>query len=609
MPVVSASERYIAFRTRASLVAGDTNGDFDIYLLDTTTSTVTRESLGNVGQQGAPSFEGASLPSMSADARYVAFTSYASNLVPIDPNHNSDVFVRDRCISAGVPVPGCTPTTELVSLSPSGMQADYQCESGHPYSGGPAISGDGRWVVFNCAVSADLIGAYAPGHACGDTNVGCAGVYLRDRCIANGAAVPGCVPGTTLVSQTPTGAFPNSGSALYPVISGDGSRILYTSTATDIVPIDPGFPQQYHVFMFDRATSATTLLSVPGNTGDLFPAAMSISADGLRAVWSLGSRISFWADCASIAPVCGNGATELGCEDCDDGALVDGDGCDSNCRFTGCDNGVVTAGEGCDDGNTVDGDGCDSNCTPTSCGNDIKTSGEGCDDGDLVSNDGCSDTCAVEPGELTPSGKGKADCEMELMPYYQPVKVKDVPKNTVVCRDDDPSCDFGPTLGDKYCYFRVAFCANVTDPRFTCTPIDLAGVRFTKPNFEKFPPSDVDLFNGQWLYQDFASVGGDLSRVCEVGPVGRPCSGDYDCGAGGKCGKLQFNFVPPLTTQNTCTTFGRVAVPLKEKVPGVLKQNSVTLKYKAYASKDPISGKPRNVDSDSLKLICLPPTP
>jgi cysteine-rich repeat protein len=62
--------------------------------------------------------------------------------------------------------------------------------------------------------------------------------------------------------------------------------------------------------------------------------------------------------------VCGNGAVEAP-ELCDDGNLVDGDGCDSNCTPTGCGNGIVTAGEQCDDGNLVDGDCCSSTCTIT----------------------------------------------------------------------------------------------------------------------------------------------------------------------------------------------------------------------------------------------------
>lgn len=89
---------------------------------------------------------------------------------------------------------------------------------------------------------------------------------------------------------------------------------------------------------------------------------------------------------------CGNGVVTSG-EQCDDGNLVDGDGCDSNCTFTGCGNGVATAGEQCDDGNPIDGDGCDSNCAPTGCGNGIATAPEDCDDGNLADGDGCDGNC------------------------------------------------------------------------------------------------------------------------------------------------------------------------------------------------------------------------
>jgi cysteine-rich repeat protein len=93
-----------------------------------------------------------------------------------------------------------------------------------------------------------------------------------------------------------------------------------------------------------------------------------------------------------VGPVCGNGIFETG-EQCDDGNLFDGDGCDSNCTLTVCGNGIVTTGEQCDDGNAVDGDECDSSCTRTACGNGIVTAAEQCDDGNLVAGDGCDSDC------------------------------------------------------------------------------------------------------------------------------------------------------------------------------------------------------------------------
>src|SRR5205814_1117730 len=96
---------------------------------------------------------------------------------------------------------------------------------------------------------------------------------------------------------------------------------------------------------------------------------------------------------ACISAACGDGFVKSSgsgpLETCDDGNLVSGDGCDANCKPTGCPNGVVTAGETCDDGNLVSGDGCDVNCTPTGCNNGIISPGEDCEDGNLVDGDGC----------------------------------------------------------------------------------------------------------------------------------------------------------------------------------------------------------------------------
>jgi cysteine-rich repeat protein len=61
-----------------------------------------------------------------------------------------------------------------------------------------------------------------------------------------------------------------------------------------------------------------------------------------------------------------------------------------------CGNMVLEPPELCDDGNLVDGDGCDANCTSTACGNGIVTAGEACDDGNLVAGDCCSPTCLLE---------------------------------------------------------------------------------------------------------------------------------------------------------------------------------------------------------------------
>jgi cysteine-rich repeat protein len=127
---------------------------------------------------------------------------------------------------------------------------------------------------------------------------------------------------------------------------------------------------------------------------------------------------AYGQDCAGS--VCGDGALDAGCEQCDDGNLVDGDGCDSNCTPTGCGNAIVSAGEQCDDGNLVNGDGCDSNCTPTGCGNGVMTSGEQCDDGNAVSGDGCSATCGLDCAVVPWSG-----CRAPAVPGKGSIRLKD----------------------------------------------------------------------------------------------------------------------------------------------------------------------------------------
>ncbi|TAG85260.1 MAG: calcium-binding protein, partial [Oscillatoriales cyanobacterium] len=93
-PSISADGRFVAFDSSASnLVPGDnTTNSSDIFVRDTLTNTTTLVSVNSAGNQGNGS---SSYPSISAYGQFVAFDSYVSNLVPGDTNNRPDIFVRD----------------------------------------------------------------------------------------------------------------------------------------------------------------------------------------------------------------------------------------------------------------------------------------------------------------------------------------------------------------------------------------------------------------------------------------------------------------------------------------------------------------------------------
>jgi Tol biopolymer transport system component len=240
-PSISADGRYVAFTSlAASLVMGDTNNTWDVFVHDRQTGLTTRVSVGAGGAQGNGLSD---WPSISADGRFVAFRSEASNLVTGDTNNGADVFVHDRQ----------TWVTTRVSVGAGGAQAN-----------GPSqwlsISGDGRYVAFVSEAS-NLVA--------GDTNSR-SDVFVHDR----QAGV------TTRVSVAAGGAQGNNGSGIFPCISADGRYVAFTSFDSNLVAGDTN--NRGDVFVHDRQTGVTTRVSVgaggtQGNDSSGWP---SISADG-----------------------------------------------------------------------------------------------------------------------------------------------------------------------------------------------------------------------------------------------------------------------------------------------------------------------------------------
>jgi hypothetical protein len=188
---ISSDGRYIAFHSDATnLVANDTNDATDVFVHDNQTGATERVSIASDGTQS----NGASfVPSISSNGQYVVFTSGATNLVNGDTNNKPDVFVRDRLSN----------TTTRVSVNTSGEQADGGGSS-------PAISGDGRFVVF-LSDSGNL----APGV---DDYRGKKLVYVHDRQIGQ----------TTLASAYSDGRIMTVGLLDQPTISSNGRYVAFS---------------------------------------------------------------------------------------------------------------------------------------------------------------------------------------------------------------------------------------------------------------------------------------------------------------------------------------------------------------------------------------------
>lgn len=213
-PAISADGRFVAFASLASnLVANDTNEMWDIFLTDRQNNATALVSLSSDGVQGnGPSRD----PSISSDGRLVAFVSEASNLVSDDANGLPDIFVYDRD----------TKTTSHVSVSHQGWQADGASQT-------PALSADGRVVAF--ASRTDVLSEVrTKGHW---------NIYLHDRIHRT--------TGHLSISRRQDAGY---GSSLNPAISTDGRIVTFQSMAGYLVPETHGPLGMEQIYTYDHRT-------------------------------------------------------------------------------------------------------------------------------------------------------------------------------------------------------------------------------------------------------------------------------------------------------------------------------------------------------------------
>jgi hypothetical protein len=184
-PSISADGQFVAFQSYSSnLVAGDANNYSDIFVRDRSAGITERVSVDSSGAEGDSNSEWASI---SSDGRFVAFSSFASNLVAGDTNGKDDVLVHDRT----------TGTTERVSVDSSGVE-------GNGDSDAPSISADGHIVAFESGAS-NLVA--------GDTN-GAYDAFVHESCNATWTNYGAGFPGTNGVPSFTSEADPVLGTTL-----------------------------------------------------------------------------------------------------------------------------------------------------------------------------------------------------------------------------------------------------------------------------------------------------------------------------------------------------------------------------------------------------------
>jgi Tol biopolymer transport system component len=239
-PTISGDGQWIAFQSDAfNLVANDSNSTTDIFLHQRDSARTIMISINSKKEQGNST---SSEPSISADGRYIAFHSYASNLVANDTNQKSDIFVYERE----------TGTLSRVSVRSKGEQVNGP-------SFGAAINGNGRFIAFSSDAS-DLVA---------NDNNETIDVFVHDREALE----------TVRVSVSSEGEAGNDAS-YYASISADGRLVAFQSRATNLVAEDSNGVED--IFVHDLTSGETQRVSVndEGIAGEAASFAPQISGNG-----------------------------------------------------------------------------------------------------------------------------------------------------------------------------------------------------------------------------------------------------------------------------------------------------------------------------------------
>lgn len=260
-PEISADGRMVAFHSRASdIAAGDVQDNHDDVFVHDRQTRITLKLT-----PGSDSFSHS--VAISADGRHVAFKSRATNLVPGDGNERDDVFVHD--LDTGI--------TRLASIGVDGSGADS-------YSDNPALSADGRHVVFTSAAT-NLVE--------GGDGIDVVDVFVRDM-----------VAGTTVLVSRGWDGSPADEHSYDACISDDGTVVAFHSDASNLVSDDAnGNGNGRDVFVHDLGTGRTRLASrtLDGGGGDGTSENCGLSGDG--------RHVAFESNVANLVASDPNGTT------------------------------------------------------------------------------------------------------------------------------------------------------------------------------------------------------------------------------------------------------------------------------------------------------------
>jgi hypothetical protein len=240
-PAMSDDGRFVAFVSGGRLVPEDANNEPDIYVRDMAEDgTIERVS---IGLDGSDPDSTSDRPAISADGRYVAFASAASNLVPDDTNNSDDIFVYDRD----------SKETTRVSVGIEGQEADS--DSDHP-----SISADGRYVAFESDA-----GNLVDGDDNGNTDI-----FVFDR-----------QSGTTVLASSNVDGEASTGSSYEPAIDASCTAVAFASSASDLVPGDVNGSNDVFVRSLTYGTTSIASIADDGTGADDDSNSASISGDGL----------------------------------------------------------------------------------------------------------------------------------------------------------------------------------------------------------------------------------------------------------------------------------------------------------------------------------------